>query len=498
MLERFKRKQPVHRSHGEWDMAAPVLRLPGGERIDLLRSMSGIFITGMTGSSKSTSSAKHAARSLVRLGCGGLVLTVKNELPMWQRLCTEEGRGGDLVAFGPQNHWRFDPVAFEVEREGPGAGQVENVVHLLARLVDFSSRDRSQGGRDNEPYWRNACLRLLRSGVGLLILATGRVSVLDLYRLVISAPQSLDDVRSEQWRSTSRCFRLLTEAEQRPRTPSQSADLEIIADYWLVEFPALSEKTRSVIVSLFTATCDCLLRGTLRDLFCAGSNVTPVDAERGRIILVDLSLKEFGVTGLYANLLWKTAFQRSIERRDIRESPRPVFCWADEGHYLLHSEDSLFQSTCRGARCASILITQNIANLDAALGTGDAGRAEAESLLSNFGTLVFHCNTCQRTNTLAADLIGRERALMASGNVNRSADDEWSAVMGLDLLGQGGGTSMGFSEQYQYTVEPSAFCRLRSGGPAHGWEADAIVVKSGELFRSTGTTWLRVTFRQDL
>lgn len=495
-LFRKRHRKPVLRNGA--DMSAPALALGHGEYIDLLRVMSGVFISGMTGSSKSTSSAKHLARSLVRLGCGGLILTVKNELAMWRTLCEQEGRLDDLVVFSPQNDWRFDPIAFEVERKGPGAGQVENVVHLLSRLVDFTSRDRSQGGRDNEPYWRNACLRLLRNGVGALILSRGSMSVLDLYRLVISAPQSLDDVRSEQWRASSFCFRTLSEAEGRALNASECGDLEIIADYWLVEFPALSEKTRSVIVSQFTATCDCLLRGTLRDRFCNGSNITPQAAEDGRLILVDMSLKEYGVTGLYANLLWKAAFQRSIERRDLRESPRGVFLWADEGHFLLQPEDCLFQSTCRSARCASILITQNIANLDVALGSGDAGRAEAESLLSNFGTLIFHCNNCQRTNTLAAELIGRERTLMASGSVNHATDDEITALLGLDWPARNGNTSAGFSEQLQYIVEPSVFTRLRAGGPAHQWLADTIVIKSGDTFRNTGTTWLPVTFRQDL
>jgi hypothetical protein len=498
MLGLFKRKHKTQRPQDGWDMSAPVLSLGHGEYIDLLRVMSGVFITGMTGSSKSTSSAKHLARSLVRLGCGGLILSVKNERAMWEQLCREENREGDLVTFDAQGNWRFDPIAFEVERKGPGAGQVENVVHLLSRLVDFTSRDRSQGGRDNEPYWRNACLRLLRNGVGALILARGSVSVLDLYRLVIGAGQSLDDVRSEQWRASSFCFRTLAEAEGRALNASERADLEIIADYWLVEFPALSEKTRSVIVSQFTATCDCLLRGTIRGMFCNGSNITPQAAEDGRLILVDLSLKEYGVTGLYANLLWKAAFQRSIERRNLHENPRPVFLWADEGHFLLQPEDSLFQSTCRSSRCASILITQNIANLDVALGSGDAGRAEAESLLSNFGTLVFHCNNCQRTNTLAAELIGRERALMASGSVNHATDDQLTALLGLDWLGQNGSASAGFSEQLQYIVEQSVFTRLRSGGPGNRWLADTIIIKSGETFRSTGTTWLPVTFKQDL
>lgn len=485
-------------SSDKWRMDAAALNLNDSEYISLLWIMAGVFIAGMTGSSKSTSSAKRIARALVRLGCGGLVLSVKDERAMWEKLCAEEGRSDDLVIFNPQNAWRFDPIAHEAERSGRGAAMTEVIVQILTTLVDFGSRDRNQGGRENEAYWRNSCMRLLRSGIDALLLAGRSVTVRDLYRLVISAPQSLNDVASDQWQQSSFCFECLSAADKRSKSGAQSADFEIVTDYFLAEFPALSDKTRSIIVSQFTSTCDVLLRGTLRGLFANGTNISPEAAEDGKIILVDMPTKVWGPVGLFANLLWKTAFQRSIERRDIRVSPRPTFLFADEGHYLLHREDSLFQTTCRSARCASVLITQNIENLDAALGTGDAGKAEAESLLANFGTLIFHCNTCQRTNNFASQLLGVERVLMATGNSTYNADDQWSASLGLDWLGNSRSTTAGFNEQYRPIMEPAKFARLRSGGKANGFLADAIVLKSGDLFRSTGTTWLPVTFRQDL
>lgn len=497
MLRLLKR---IHRSTqprtGGWDMTVPVMRLDKRECIDLQRAMAGVFITGMTGSSKSTSSGVHLARGLVRSGCGGLVVTVKNDRPMWERLCKEEGRLKDLVIFNPSESWRFDPIGYEAKRTGPGGGLTENVATLVMTMVEFLARNGAQGGRDNEPYWRNACMQLMRNAIDLLLIAGESVSIQSIHRVVISAPQSVAQIREDPaWKQNSFCFQCLAEADAFPKTPREEADFGVVADYFMVEFPNLSERTRSVVVSQFTSTCDCLLRGVLRELFCGESNITPAAAEAGRIILVDMPLKQWGAVGMLANMLWKTAFQRSIERRDVKKSPRPVFLWQDEGHYYLHKNDALFQTTCRGSRCASILITQNIQNLDAALGTGEAGRAEAESLLANFGTLVFHCNTCQRSNEFAARLIGEHRVLMANGSTSRDANDPWTGAFGGH---DGGGTSAGFSEQYRYVVEPSAFARLKAGGPAHKFEAEAIVIKSGELFRSTGTTWLPVKIKQDL
>ena len=98
----------------------------------------------------------------------------------------------------------------------------------------------------------------------------------------------------------SYCFRCLTEADKRPKSLSQKRDFELVADYFLCELPALSDKTRSVILSTFTSMADILNRGILRDLFTQGSNIDPTAIEQGKIVVVAMPLKEFGQIGLYA------------------------------------------------------------------------------------------------------------------------------------------------------------------------------------------------------
>jgi len=424
------------------------------------------------------------------------VLSVKDERANWERFCRETGRLDDLVIFDASCRWRFNPIDYEATRKGRGGGLTENIVHLLMTLLDTAGRNNARGdGREDAAYWRNSCKQLLRNIVDLAILANGRVTVPELYQLVLSAPSSPQMVRSDDWRKSSYCFKALTAADKKPKTKSQESDFTLVADYVLVEYPCLNEKTRSIIVSTFTGLIDCLHRGILRDLFCADSTITPEAIEAGKIVLIDLPVKEYGQVGLFANMLWKLSFQKTIERRDMNGSPRSTFLWADEGHHFLHQEDSLFQSTCRSSRVASVLITQNIPNLDVALGGGDTGRAEAESLLANFGTLIFHCNTCQRTNEFAAGLIGRTLQTFANGSMSNQAGDWPMTALGLGSSGQ---TSGGFSEAYEYEVQPSVFTLLRTGGPLNRWEADAVVIKSGEKFRKSGRIYLPVTFRQKL
>ena len=126
-------------------------------------------------------------------------------------------------------------------------------------------------------------------------------------------------------------------------------DFDGTADFWLNDYPSLSERTRSIIVSSFTAKASTLLRSPLRRLFCSDTTVSPADSCAGKVIVIDLPVKEYGEAGRFAQVLFKTVWQRDIERRRVDQSTRPVFLWADESQYFVTSEDMLFQQTARSA-----------------------------------------------------------------------------------------------------------------------------------------------------
>src|SRR5262249_34301400 len=156
----------------------------------------------------------------------------------------------------------------------------------------------------------------------------------ELYQVVISAPTSLAQRNSIEWQRRSFCFQCLQEADARRKSASRENDFAIVADYFYLEFPQISARTRSVVVSTFTSMVDVIQRGILARLFCGETNITPEAIEDGAILLIDLPVKEFGEVGQFAQVLWKVAFQRAIERRNLRRSDRPVFLWADEAQFV--------------------------------------------------------------------------------------------------------------------------------------------------------------------
>ena len=484
------------RTRDVWKPAQPMFRWSGKDAWTLRNAFEGTLILGATGSGKTSGSGRTIAESFLRAGFGGLVLTAKaEERQLWETYCRQAGRSRDLLIFGPNEPLRFGFLDYENSRSGGGAGLTENIVNLFATVLEMAERNTGQGGgREDEGYWKRASRQLCRNLVDLLTLSTGRVSIPDLYRLLVSAPTSSEQLRSEDWKAHSFCFRCLTDADRRPKTTRQQRDLEIVADYFLLEFPELSSKTRSIIVSTFTSMVDVLQRGVVRDLFCTDTNVTPEAVEDGYILLIDLPVKEFAEVGQFAQAIWKYCWQRSIERRNIAQSPRPVFLWADEAQTFTSSYDMQFQTTCRAARVATVYLSQNLSNFYAALGGEQKGKAETDSLFGNLNTKIFHANGDSVTNEWAATLIGRTRQFLMNANNSYQSGDWLSELTGF---GQGSQTSAGAAECYEYEVQPSVFTTLRTGGRENRRNVDVIVFQSGRTFADTGRTWRFHSFQQE-
>jgi hypothetical protein len=143
-------------------------------------------------------------------------------------------------------------------------------------------------------------------------------------------------------------------------------------------------------------------------LFCTDVTFTPEDTFKGRIIILNLPVKEYNELGQFAQVLFKFVWQRAVERRasgipraDAEQKIRPVFLWADESQFFVNSYDSLFQSTARSSRACTVYLTQNLPSYLAAF-SGANSRAEAEAFLGNLQTKIFHANGDPSTNTTAA------------------------------------------------------------------------------------------------
>ncbi len=437
----------------------------------------GVQVLGGTGSGKSSGSGRALAEAFLAADMGGLVLTAKNdEVLAWKQYAAGAGRGKDLLIFEQGSPYRFNFLQYEFERPGVGAGHTENLVNLFTNVLEASERRQGHGGTQ-DAYWQRTLKQLLRNAIDLSVLSIAKLSLPDLYRIITSAPRNAEEAANPEWRTTSACFSLLEVAKSKAVELNRETDYQMTEDYWLREFPGLATETRSVIVSTFTSMADCFLRGMLRTMFCNDLNFRPEDSFDGKIIVLNLPVKEFNELGQFSQVLFKYVWQRAAERRiapgmsrkQAEEKIRPVFLWADESQFFVTSYDAMFQSTARASRVCTVYLTQNLPSYFSVFG-GANSRSDAEAFLGNLQTKIFHANGDPTTNNWAAESIGRRRQMTFSTGTSESVSQGRNP---------GINQSAGGSQVMEYVVQPQIFTMLRTGGEECDFEVDGIIFQGG-------------------
>jgi hypothetical protein len=450
----------------------------------------GTMIFGGTGSGKTSGSGRSLARSFMAAGFGGLVLCAKPAEPaLWSGYAADAGRESDLALFGRSEGMGFNFLSYESLRSGRGAGLTENIVNLFMEVSSIGSGDsRSRGG---DPFWERSMRSLVRNCVDTLVMAGEPVSLHAMFDVVRSAPADAASPSNPAWRGKSACWQLLEAARERALGTTWDIDCREVAAYWLTHFPTLGEKTRGSIVAMFSTLAEGLMRGKMRELFCEGTTLVPEDVIAGRIVVIDLPVKEWSEVGRMAAVIWKYCLQKAVERRtdNLGGQGRPVFIWADECQHFTSRYDPMFQATARSSRAASVYLTQNYPSLAASLGGGSDGKTLTDAFLGNMGTKIFHANSDRDTNQFAADLVGRRIQTLRSSGSSSSLSLGSQANVGAS-------SNRGRSESMDFEVQPTEFATLRKGGPENAGTADALVFQNGRRWAATGRTWQKVAFSQ--
>lgn len=475
----------------------PLLEFGTGEDTDawmLQDACEGTFIVGTTGSGKTSGSGAAIARAFLERGFGGLVLTAKeDERELWLRYADQTGRADHLCIVEPGGPFRLNFLDYEARRDGRGAGMVENLVNLLYAIVEGHTRQEANDSAAS--FWENTGRQLLRNALRVLLVVRGRIVLDDLIRFIAESPATRKQAENGGWNQIRHFGPWLEQAIAKAKGTPQERVIEEARRYWLEEFAGLAEKTRSCIVAGFTARQDGFIEPVIHDLFCTDTTLTPEMTTQGAIILIDLPVKQYHTVGLFAQMAWKYLFQLAVERRqDANDATRrPIFLWADEAQLFYSARDSLFQSTARSSRCATVYLTQNLPNFYGVLGHHDA-RNNVDGFLGNLNTKIFHNNNDPTTNHWAAEMIGRSIQYRHSFNSSTTTNHKspWDLFPSQSSSG-GSGTS----EQIDYEIQPNEFIVLRKGGPANQQLVEAIFLVSGRRFAQTGKHYIRTAFQQE-
>jgi hypothetical protein len=164
-----------------------------------------------------------------------------------------------------------------------------------------------------------------------------------------------------------------------------------------------------------------------------------------------------------------------------------VTIWCDEAHQFVNDFDTHYIAQCRSHKGCLVYLTQSVSSFYAAL-RGKEGEHQSNALLANFSHAIVHaCDP--ETAKFACAKLGQERKVYYGGGTSPGEPSVYD-----DLFGQPK-VSSSFSEHRAPVLEEWEFMTGRTGGPNNNFEADSIVIRSGERF-ADGKSYQRATWSQ--
>ncbi len=449
-----------------------------GDAFRLRDSFENVFISGSTGSGKTSGSGYAIASAM--LDCEGVsasekigmlvFLFKKEDHRDWLEWAWEHGREKDVV------HIRAgDGDVLNLLERYQDAEPI-NAVNALMTISKLSATGSNH--KSSELFWEVEQQKRLDRLLRLSQLAGLPLNIATLHKIHVSAPITVEQLNDEEFRKGSQCWQLLAKAAE--RVGQGDPGFQLVEDYFVREMPWLAEETASSIRAMVSGILEPFVSSSmLNRMFCGQSKLKLEDAFTGKIILVDIPIQIHEHLGRISAVMLKHAFQVAVEQRDLKQFPNPLIFWQDEAQAYLTNRDHAFMSTCRSSRAGSVILTQNISNLYAALGGGPQSEAQVNSLLALCNLKIFHANNDHITNEWAAKTIGQGIRNLSSIGISQDSR----------------GSSATSSQQIHFLVEPREFTMLRNGGEENGFQVDAIVAGTGRVF-STGANYLPTTFEQ--
>ncbi len=510
---RFKPYFVRYFQRSQSNLSKAIVKLPGKEDcLTAAEILHSVFIAGNSGSGKTSGPAAWILNDILRDKArpGGLFLCVKqDERNRIEAAINKAGRSDDLVVISADSPYSVNALEYELFRNGRENVEYNQALDLLMEIFLLGENYQAGGGSggEDERFWDKSLRKNLLRLMMLLVLAKVPVTVANMRKILIDTFSQEDVERYkdlwfrietqtgeeqqnaideyEKWCRSNFFLHCFDKADSRDDlTPTEIDTFQLVGDYFLKIWCKISEKTKAIVEESALGLFEPWMSGILKTHFTneMSDEVRPeLCYKKGRLIILDVSIKEYGISAVYAAGSLKKLFQLSMERRNIKEevNPRISILWIDEYHFLVSPQsDDKFASSSRSTLCAGIYITQSINNIKVSMGK-DAAEAKTKALLSNLGTQIFCGNICRDTNLYAAEMIGK--TFIKTNSTSFDTNDR---------------ASQSSSEQLHYRVPPEHFASdLAFGGPDNNYKVDTIMVVRGKKW-STGEPFREVSFDQ--
>jgi hypothetical protein len=462
-----------------------LISLTGVDVIKARDGVEGMLITGSPGSGKSSTAFKQMALAMLKAGYGGLVLSSKREEPeLWMKYAEICGRREDVIRFSPEGDQCFDPLFHVFNMPGRGAGDVESVISGINALLAIGHPN--SGGGSSDRFWELETERAMRATIKAMYIAREPISIVTMNNFIQSLPTEKDQHKDAEWQNHSYCGEVLMKIRLRNDaggfSPDEADDVDMVLWFICNKWPGLHERERGIVAATWYGMADRFLYQPYKRLFSNGicTFVPEMCTHEGKIIICDFPVLETGQeTSRFVNCMVKLFFEQAWLRRDFQKIPNVTFLAADEMQMFIlpKGKDNFFSQACRSAGIIVLGATQNLSQIAEEFGEHHIG-PKTKAWLGNLGVKIAFQQNDTDTNIYFAELVGKEYRTLRT--ISES--------------------SVSFSEQLQYKVEPDEWAGLRK--PDGNYPiAEAIVHHGGKRFTATrsddypkGLNYLRIGF----
>ena len=213
-------------------MEAPLLALSPRDEWRIRDSYEGVWISGATGSGKTSGSGKALAHSFLKAGYGGLVLcAMPSERFLWERYAAECGRTNSVIVFDGSGDLRINFLNYELARHADNMPVTFNVVRMLSHILDVAEGKAGQQTTEN-PFWRTSMQQLLTNCIAPLWAARGEVTLAGIMRMIATRPKTEKQRESRSWWDKSDWGKIFIDAWDNAKHPYPDEDYNAALDWW--------------------------------------------------------------------------------------------------------------------------------------------------------------------------------------------------------------------------------------------------------------------------
>lgn len=446
-----------------WPDSLRLLDLNRRVWLHLGHAFANFLILGATGSGKTSGPFQYICRALLRAFCGGLFLSVKESAPAaYKHWIQAEGRGRDLVEFGPGFPAAFNFLDYIAQKHTDPSLMVDEVVHVLSEtmaLIQRGAQERVQA--PTEDFFEHWSKMLLRGAIVPLLIVEERINLASLGEMLATFPRFPDEREGF-------AVRMMDRAEAKLRASGRAGEFRSVFQLFGTNWAQTPPDQREGIRATAQKVVDELCSEPNLSLFGEATTITP-DAilDRGALVIVHPAIHSRERVGQVSAAIWKTMVQRAVLARTVganSASVRPVFIAGDEAHELVTKGDEQYAASSREKRGITVYATQAKTSLLTTLGNG-------------------------ATETLFASL--RNRFVCRT-------DDPATATWLRESTNQKLTDTSGPGWGGHHIIDPATdiLRSLRQGGAADG-VVEVVVVRGNDVLEG-GRRWCVARFRQQI